>query len=282
MRVMILGAGGMLGHDLVVTAPSDVALFPTTRSELDITNYAAVATRVGEVGPDIIVNAAAYTAVDRAESEPALAFRVNAEATRELGRIAATARIPVVQFSTDYVFDGNNTIPYLEEDATNPLNVYGASKLAGETALAESGAKFLILRTQWLFGASGRSFPKTMWERATAGIPTKVVSDQTGRPTDTGDLARTTWGLVERRARGVLHVANRGEATWFDVANHIFSRAGRPDLIRPCTTDEHPSRARRPRYSVLDTRRVEGLVGPLPEWKRAMDVFLGNLAAPDR
>jgi len=162
MRAMVLGAAGLLGHDLVATAPPDMTLFPFPRADLDITDTEALAATVREVRPDVVINAAAYTAVDRAESEPEAAFRVNDAAVGELGRIAREAGARVIHFSTDYVFDGTSAEPYAEESPPNPLNVYGASKLAGETALRASGAPCLIVRTQWLFGAHGRCFPRTM------------------------------------------------------------------------------------------------------------------------
>jgi dTDP-4-dehydrorhamnose reductase len=279
MRAMILGAGGMLGHDLVATAPKQVTLLPFTHAELDVTETESLAAAVAELRPDILINAAAYTAVDRAETERQLAFRVNAEAVGALGRIAAHAGARVVHYSTDYVFDGSATEPYEEGSATNPINVYGASKLAGETALQQSSADFLILRSQWLFGFTGRSFPRTMWERSNAGLLTKVVNDQTGRPTYAEDLACTTWTLIERGASDVLHVANCGHATWFEVAAHVFTRLGKPHLLSPCSSEEYSTAARRPRYSVLDTRRLERLGNLLPAWQCAIDDLLQRLAS---
>jgi len=275
MRVMLLGAGGMLGHDLVVTAPRDVALFSSTRAKLDITNYAAIAARVTEVRPDIIINAAAYTAVDRAESEPDLALKVNGEAVGELGKIAAQARVRLLHFSTDYVFDGTRAGPYGEDDAPKPVNTYGATKLAGEAALRASGADMLIIRTQWLFGANGRSFPRTMWERAFQELPTKVVNDQTGKPTYTVDLAEATWQLAQAGVAGLVHIANSGSTTWYELASHIFRLAGKPRLVTPCSSDEYPTAARRPRNSVLSTANAEAHLGyRLPQWRSAVERFI--------
>jgi dTDP-4-dehydrorhamnose reductase len=139
-----------------------------------------------------------------------------------------------VHFSTDYVFDGKASRPYREDTPTKPVNAYGESKLAGEKALAQTGADWLIVRTQWLFGVNGKSFPRTMWERAHAGLETRVVRDQTGRPTFSHDLAVAVWALIARGTPGVMHVANDGQATWFDVAAHVFARAGRPDGTSRC------------------------------------------------
>ena len=275
MRAMILGAGGMLGEDLVRSAPEGTGLHPFTRHDLDVTDTASLAARILDLQPDVILNAAAYTAVDRAETEGESCFRVNAEAVGELGRIAAQAGARVVHFSTDYVFNGKASQPYREDSPTDPVNAYGASKLAGEHALEQRGAEWLIVRTQWLFGVHGKSFPKTMWERARAGLATKVVRDQTGRPTYSTDLAETVWSLVQRGVHGVMHVANQGPATWFELAAHVFLRAGRPDLLTPCLTADFPTAARRPRYSVLDTTRLESQLGVgLPPWPAAVDRFL--------
>ena len=278
MRVVLLGAGGMLGRDLVATTPQGVTLFPATRAQLDITDNVAVASHIVEVRPDLIINAAAYTAVDRAESEPELAFEVNGKASGELGKIAARARIRVVHFSTDYVFDGTAKEPYIEDAPTNPINVYGASKLAGEHALRESGAQYLLIRTQWLFGPHGNSFPRTMWERVAKDVPTTVVSDQTGKPTYTVDLAICTWRLAEAGVEGVIHVANSGCATWYEVARHVFTLAGKPHLITPCATGDYPMMARRPSYTVLSTVKAEAVLGHrMPDWRSAVERFIRSV-----
>ncbi len=278
MRSLLLGAGGMLAHDLAATVPPRMTLVPFTRSELDITDARALAAAVGSVRPDVIVNAAAYTAVDRAEAERDVAFRVNAEAVGELGRVAESVGARVIHFSTDYVFDGLATQPYREDAPTSPLNAYGASKLAGERALRNSGVQYLVIRTQWLFGVHGRSFPKTMFERANAGLATRVVADQTGRPTFSRHLARATWQLIDRCALGVVNVTNDGEATWFDVALHVFTSLGRPELVTPCTTHDYPTPARRPRYTALDTGRLESWLGtPMPTFRTALDDFLKDV-----
>jgi dTDP-4-dehydrorhamnose reductase len=278
MRALVLGAAGMLGHDLVATVPRGVTLLPFPRARLDITDPRAVAAAVVELQPDVVVNAAAYTAVDRAESEPDLAFRVNDAAVGELGRIAHAAAARVIHFSTDYVFDGTSSEPYTEESPTNPVNVYGASKLAGEAALAESGASCLIVRTQWLFGANGRCFPRTMRDRAMARSSSRVVSDQFGRPTYSVDLARATWTLIGQELAGVMHVANAGVATWYDVARRVYAACGAAELVQPCATTQFPTPARRPPRAVLDTARAEqALGGRLPAWEDAIDRFLGEI-----
>jgi dTDP-4-dehydrorhamnose reductase len=277
MRVMLLGAGGMLGHDLVATVPAAVTLLPFTKGELDITDATALAATIARVKPDVVMNAAAYTAVDRAETERDLAFRVNAEAVGALGRIARQAHLRVIHFSTDYVFDGSSKEPYTEDSPTNPINVYGASKLAGEAALRESGADLLVVRTQWLFGANGRSFPRTMWERAAKDLATRVVNDQTGKPTYTVDLAEATWRLAQDDVVGILHVANSGSASWYGLASHIFQRVGKWHLVAGCASADYPTAARRPPNSILNTARADALLGyRLPDWRSAVEQFISS------
>lgn len=283
MRVLLLGAGGMLAHDLAARAPPEVALTALSRAELDVTDHGALAGAIRDLGPAIVINAAGYARVDDAERERDVAFAVNGVAPGAIGRAAAAARATVVHFSTDYVFDGEANAPYREEDLPNPLNVYGRSKLEGERALRESGAQHLIVRTQWLFGMGGRSFPRTMWERATAGVASRVVDDQVGRPTFTLDLSAAIWRLVGAGACGLMHVANAGTATWYDVARHVYAVAGVPALVTPCRTNEYAAPAPRPAWSVLDTSRLETTIGaPLPPWKDALGRLLAELNAPRR
>ena len=190
----------------------------------------------------------------------------------------------MVHFSTDYVFNGRASRPYREDDDPEPLSVYGASKLAGERQLADSGARSLVVRTSWLFGLHGRSFPRTMWERARDGQAARVVHDQRGRPTYTVDLAKAVWKLIEGpqtgtvRPRDTLHVANAGEATWFEMAKQVFEAAGVPDRVSPCTTSDFPRPAKRPAFSALDTSRYERLTGcALPRWEDGLARFLAEL-----
>ncbi|MSR05490.1 MAG: dTDP-4-dehydrorhamnose reductase [Gemmatimonadetes bacterium] len=278
-RVLLLGASGMLGRDLVAAAPPGIDLRPQSHQDVDITDAAQVNRAVVSARPDIVINTACYTNVDGAEAEKDLAFRTNGAAPGLIGRAAAGVGALTVHFSSDYIFDGTQGRPIREDDAPAPLSVYGASKLEGERALAASGGKYLIIRTQWLFGLKGRSFPRTMWERARAGQSTKVVNDQFGHPTSSVDLARATWSVLGGAApAGVLHIANRGVATWYDVARHVFERAGAADLVAPCTSAEFPRPARRPAWSALDTSRYEKLTGSsLPRWEDALTHFLGLL-----
>jgi dTDP-4-dehydrorhamnose reductase len=280
MRALIFGAAGMLGTDLRAAAPAGTSLVALDVGDADITDRAQVAAALRDARPDWVINAAAYTAVDRAESEQSLVEAVNGSAPGYIAEEAARLGVAVVHFSTDYVFPGTATSPYEETDPVAPVNVYGQSKLRGEEVVLASGADALILRTQWLFGTAGQSFPRTMWERATAGLATRVVNDQAGRPTYTRDLADATWRLVERRATGIVHATNGGSATtWFGVAHEVFARAGADSLLSACTTADYVTPARRPMYSVLSTTRLERLLsGPLPDWRDGLRRFLDELA----
>jgi dTDP-4-dehydrorhamnose reductase len=225
--------------------------------------------------PRWVINAAAYTRVDAAEATPSAAFAVNAAAVGALGAICARTGTRVLHFSTDYIFDGQATRPYRENDPPGPCNVYGASKLAGEHLLLTSGAQALLIRTSWLFGASGRSFPRMMWERAIAGQPVRVITDQHGCPTYTTDLAAAAWALIAQEREGIYHVANRSEATWYEVAEQVFAAAAATGLVSPCTTADYPSPATRPKYTVLDTAKVAREAGIiLPTWQDGLARFL--------
>jgi dTDP-4-dehydrorhamnose reductase len=284
MKVLLIGANGLLGSDLAATAPRGIELHSTDYEQLDITDVAALSRTLARLQPTVLMNASGYTAVDRAESEPGAAFALNSTAVAALGHLCADRNALVVHFSTDYVFDGQSMHPYPEDAATAPLSIYGASKLAGERALLASGARALVIRSQWLFGQHGKCFPRTMWERAREALPTRVVNNQRGRPTFTVDLARATWKLVELGARGLFHAANSDEATWYDVASQVFRTVGVPDLLSSCGTADYPTSARRPAWSVLDTTKVESVLGHvLRPWQSALREFLESLqteAAP--
>lgn len=275
MRVIVLGATGLLGSELIATAPAQYSVVGFSRSQLDIQDGQAVSGQITAFRPDIIVNAAAYTAVDRAEAEVALAYAVNHVAVGGLGVLARQHGVRVVHFSTDYVFDGRAAGDYDEDAATNPINVYGKSKLAGEQALRASGADSLLIRTQWLFGRRGRSFPRTMWERAKSHLQSRVVTDQIGRPSYAPDVAAATWQFIGMRVRGTLHLANGSSASWYELAQRIYAACGRPALIHPCSSDDYHTVARRPQRTVLATRRAEELLGgSLPSWEDAIDRFV--------
>jgi dTDP-4-dehydrorhamnose reductase len=280
VRVVVTGASGLVGHALRRTTPDTIELVPLPRAALDITDHDAVSRAIDTHRPDWLINTAAYTAVDQAEREEAVATRINGDGVRILATAAREADVGIVHFSTDYVFDGSATVPYTEADVANPSSAYGRSKLAGEQALRESGARALLIRTQWLFGADGKCFPRTMWARACAAAPTRVVDDQFGVPTSALDLAAATWALLGEE--GTLHVVSAGIASWYDVARRVFDAAGAaPDLLTPCDTAEYPTPARRPAYAVLDDARLDRVLGRrLPRWEDALDRFLIELRTP--
>jgi dTDP-4-dehydrorhamnose reductase len=277
-RVLLLGAGGMLGHAIARSAPATVTLLGPALPRIEITDRQALRAAVAQHRPRWIINAAAYTRVDDAERDAAQAMRVNAEAVGMLGETARETGAAVLHVGTDFIFPGDATRPYRETDAPAPRNRYGESKLAGERALLDSGARALVVRAQWLFGVPGRSLPRTMWERARAGMPSRVVADQHGRPTLTDDLAHAMWDLVARDATGVVHVANEGAATWYDLAREVYAAAGHPELVTPCTSAEYATPARRPARAVLDTSRHHELTGAvLPHWRDALARWLDQM-----
>lgn len=274
----------MLGTEMCATAPIGTSVVALDVADADITDRDQVASALRNARPDWVINTAAYTAVDRAEIERETADAVNGLAPRYIAEESARLGIAIVHLSTDYVFPGTATKPYEEGDPVAPVNAYGVSKLRGEEGVLSSKAHSLVVRTQWLFGRGGPSFPRTMWERAAAGLPTSVVDDQVGRPTYAGDLAVAIWRLVERRASGIVHAASGGPAvTWFQFAREVFVRARAEALLSPCTTEEYPTPSRRPAYSVLSTHRLESLLsGPLPDWRDRLRRFLHELTLPSR
>jgi dTDP-4-dehydrorhamnose reductase len=274
--VLLTGANGMLGQALSALRPPGIDLIALGRAHLDIGDRARVFDVVRDIQPDWIINAAAYTAVDRAENEEAKATRINGDAVGYLAEAALRSSAGVIHFGSDYIFDGRSMIPYDEDAEPNPLSAYGRSKLRGELLLRSSGARYLIIRTQWLFGLAGRSFPLTMWNRATQGQVTRVVADQFGSPTSATDLASAAWTLLG--TEGTLHVVNDGVASWFDVAAQVFEAAGARHLLRPCGTEDYPVLARRPAFSPLASSRFQGVAGaPLRHWSLALNDLVSSL-----
>jgi dTDP-4-dehydrorhamnose reductase len=263
VTIHVVGAGGMLGQD-VVGAAGERAV-GLTRAELDVTDRAAVQEALRGA---TVVNCAAYTQVDGAESDPEAAHAVNADGARNVAEAAER----VLYVSTDYVFDGAKPEPYVESDPTGPLQEYGHSKLAGERATAEANENHLVVRSSWLFGAGGRNFVDTMLTLGRERDALLVVDDQVGSPTFTGHLAEALVALAGGGERGVLHVAGTGSCSWFDFARAIFERAGVDADVRPCATDEFPRPARRPANSVLASERG---APALPAWQDGLDAYLG-------
>jgi dTDP-4-dehydrorhamnose reductase len=275
LKVLVMGARGMLARallrELVSRGHAAVGL---ARGALDVTSMAAVSAAIERARPDAVVQCAAYTKVDDAESHEALAFAVNAEGTANVARACRTLGARLVYPSTDYVFDGSAVAPYPPAAPVAPINAYGRSKLAGELAAREAGDA-LIVRTSWLYGPGGRNFVETVLARARAGSPLLVVNDQRGAPTATPDLARMMVRLLERDApAGIYHATNAGETTWYGLACAALEIAGVAAQIAPCGSGEFVTAARRPMYSVLDCSGTYEVTGPAPHWREALEGVL--------
>jgi len=286
MKALVTGAGGQLGQALMGALPTGWTAIGLTRTELDIGDPTAVSSAVRAHAPDLIVNAAAYTAVDRAESEPEAAFRINRDGAGNLAEAARAAGARFVHVSTDFVFDGRSGRPWRPDDATGPLNVYGASKLAGEAAVAAGDPDALIVRTAWVYGPVGGNFLATMLRLMASRPELRVVADQIGTPTSTLDLAFDLWRLASTEARGILHYANAGAASWYDFAVAIAEEAVDVGLLEsappivPIATSDYPTPAARPAFSVLDkTAAFELLGGPAPHWRVALRTVLAKMKA---
>jgi dTDP-4-dehydrorhamnose reductase len=287
-RVLVTGAGGMLGQD-VVRAARDAGheVVALTRAQLDVTDGDAVARALREARPAAVVNCAAWTDVDGAESDPEGARAVNADAAGHVARAAADADARLVHVSTDYVFAGDRPTdgpPYVESDATGPHTVYGATKLAGEQAVAQAGGSHAIARTSWLFGTGGRNFVATMLGLAVDRDEVTVVDDQLGCPTATAHLAEALVALAvgtggAARLQGVVHVAGGGTpVSWHGLAVEAFRQAGVGCRVLPCTTAEMSRPAPRPAFSALASERPEAPC--LPDWRQGLSDYLSNRKVP--
>jgi len=288
--ILLTGGSGQVGSELLTTLAPLGRLVAPSRGELDLANPDAIRATVRELRPTCIVNAGAYTAVDRAESEADRCARVNAEAPGILAEESVRVGASIVHYSTDYVFDGRKRSPYREDDEPAPLNVYGRTKLEGERAVAASGARHLILRTSWVYGTRGSNFLRTMLKLAETRPTIRVVSDQTGSPTWSRSIAHVTAKVLERflsaseRAEpGVYHLTAAGSTTWYDFARAIFAasatRGATPSpSVEPIVTAEYPTAATRPAYSVLDNEKIRRQFGvEIPDWRLDLDMVLTEL-----
>jgi len=285
-RVLVTGAAGMLGSELCLRAPEGYEAVGTDLATgalvalpgLDLCDEGALERVFAEHGPfEGALHCAAYTAVDKAESEPGLARRVNVDATRALARTCARHGTWLVAVSTDFVFDGTAHSPYTENDTPAPLSVYGATKLDGERAALESNpGRTAIVRTQWLYGPRGKHFPRTIHALAREKGQLKVVSDQFGSPTTTLELAPALWDVLRLRGSGVFHAACEGSCSWHELAVAVLRASGLGHVpVEPCGTQEFPRPARRPAYSVLDSARLAALRGRrLADWREALASYL--------
>ncbi len=284
LNILITGANGQLGNELrqCCNESANNYLF-TDIAELDITNAIAVLQYIRENKIDVIVNCAAYTQVDRAEEEVELADRINRHAVASLALAATQNGATLIHISTDYVFAGTANTPYTEEDIALPTTVYGRTKLAGEEAIRQSGCNYLIIRTAWLYSTYGNNFVKTILRLTTERERLQVVADQTGCPTYAADLAAVIHHIIEQGKyqgyKGTYHFTNEGVCTWYDFATEIARQANHTQCrITPCSTDEYPTKAHRPAYSVLDTAKIKKTFDiQIPTWRESLTECLKKL-----
>ncbi len=275
MRVLVTGAGGMLAQAVCrALRTRDHETLALEHGELDVTDARAVERSIAEARPHAVVQCAAYTRVDDAEADEDRATLVNAGATGFVARACLQVGARLLYPSTDYVFDGTGTRPYRPDDEPGPLNAYGRSKLRGEAAARVAG-DWLVVRTSWLYGAGGRNFVASILGRAAEGGPLRVVADQRSSPTWTGDLAPVLVALLEQGARpGVYHAANRGDASWYDLAVEALRLEGMEVEVEAASTADTERPAVRPPYSVLDCTATEPIAGPFRHWKQALAAAL--------
>jgi dTDP-4-dehydrorhamnose reductase len=273
MRLLVTGAGGMLGQAVVAAAHDrDHEVVALGHAQLDIADADAVRHTIEGAAPDAVINCAAWTDVDGAEAHRGEALAVNGEGAGNVARAALEADAQLVHISTDYVFAGDATRPYVESDEIDPQSEYGRTKAAGEQAVAESSPAHAIVRSAWLFGLGGRNFVETMLALGAQRGEIRVVTDQRGCPTFTGHLAPALLDIAQRRSAGIYHVAGSGNATWNEFAIEIFGRAGVECRVSPTTTEEFPRPARRPAYSVLGSERADAIA--LPSWRDGLEAYL--------
>lgn len=286
-KVLLIGAKGQVGQELQVTLPSLGEVISIGREELDLTNSEKIGQLIREIHPDYLVNASAYTAVDKAEIEPDLAYSINSTAPKIMAEAAEKIKAKFLHISTDYVFDGRKNTPYLETDLTNPLGVYGQSKLRGEEEIKTVNSQAIILRTAWVYGSYGKSnFVKTMLRLGKEREELKVVVDQLGSPTWSKDIAAAITHLLINvdNPTGIYNFTNSGVASWFDLTKAIFEEAkisGIPLKIQrviPITTAEYPTPAVRPAYSVLSGQKISQQLGYIPPyWRDSLKAMLTQL-----
>ena len=284
-KVLVSGANGQLGWELAQAAK----LFPNfefvfvDRNAMDLSNPSELSSIVNLFAPDAIINTAAYTAVDKAESENELAHTINAEAVATLARIAKQKNIPFITFSTDYVFNGNATSPYLTDTKLEPVNFYGKTKADGEQMAMAENENTIIIRTSWVFSSHGNNFVKTMMRLMKERDSLNIVGDQKGRPTYAKDLAHATIQILialnkGKQISGIYHYANAGETTWFGFAEKIKALTGLECDLKAITSDQFPTPAKRPNYSVLDTSKIENDLGiEIPSWEIALKQCINQL-----
>ena len=281
MRVLLLGRNGQVGWELERLLHGRAELTALDRAQCDLRDPHSLSAAVRAARPEVIVNAAAYTAVDRAETEAHEATVVNARGPALLAAEARSLGAYLLHYSTDYVFDGVKGVPYVESDKTNPLQVYGRTKLEGEAAIRASGCRHAILRTSWVYAGRGRNFVLAILNRARSGAPLSVVSDQRGTPTWARDIATLSVSLLELKDRpeGIYHAAAEGETTWHDFAVEMLALAGERAGVKPISTRDYGSPTPRPLYTVLDSTRLPRETGlqPIGPWRERLEVLMAEV-----
>jgi dTDP-4-dehydrorhamnose reductase len=282
----VTGSQGQLGSSLMTSAPGSLNVFGRSRDDCDITDHRAVNAVFKELDPNVVINAAAYTAVDRAELEPAKAFAANAIGARNVADAARQAGARMIHISTDYVFDGSQTVPYTPASKARPLNTYGKSKLEGEQTVLATDETALVIRTGWLYSGGQNNFLQKILNRLLVNSPLKVVDDQVGVPTLTSDLALAIWSCVDLPGqRGIHHWVNNGTASWYEFAQRIREVALNAGILRsaaavvPISSSSYPAGALRPSYSVLDSTSLWKVLGTPRHWHNALDDLLEDIAS---
>ena len=286
-KLLVTGANGQLGWELGQLAKAYPAFefVLVDRSQLDLAFPETFEKIIQTIAPDCIINTAAYTAVDKSETEKALSYTVNATAVQTLASICKKLAIPFITYSTDYVFDGEATQPYASSTKVDPVNYYGSTKAAGETLAMEANEDAIIIRTSWVFSSHGNNFVKTMMRLMKERASLNIVADQKGRPTYAKDLAMATMKIIEalhagKTIKGIYHFANQGETTWYDFAAKIKAIAGLTCDLQPIETKDFPTPAKRPAYSVLDTSRIEEALSlSIPHWEDALTSCMKEIEA---
>lgn len=277
MKVLLTGANGQLGNCFVDIFPSKWELIKTDAEQLDITDKYAVDRFIAKYKPDAIINAAAYTAVDKAEDEPQLAYNVNVIGPKNLSISSRKYNAKFFHVSTDYVFDGTNNIPYIEEDITNPINIYGETKRKGEIAVLDNDPSAIVIRTSWVFSPYGNNFVKTMLRLATEKQQLSIIDDQLGNPTYAGDLAQLILQLLDKKMDGgIYHFCGDSSTSWFMFAKKIFEIASNQKIITqfpeiiPVKTEAFPTKATRPKYSVMSVEKLGKYGLSASDWKKGL------------
>lgn len=277
MKIIVIGKTGQLAQELARLAPYQVNCLG--RNEVDLLNCENVYTRLQEHKPNAVINASAYTAVDRAEQETTEAYNLNAKGVENLGKVCAELGIPFVHVSTDFVFDGKSSTPYKETDSANPIGVYGSTKYQGEQLLLQVNPKVIIIRTSWVYGIFGQNFMKTMIRLSQERSELGVVNDQWGSPTSSKELAKGILHAVQHPEwiPGIYHFSNSGTTTWFEFASTILELTEAKTIVKPITTNQYPTPAKRPKFSKLDTAKWESTYGyTIPHWKDSLKEILSE------